>query len=162
MISQIGQYIIDHARTEDVIMHDNNHIQASGAVAGRPSLLGYTGTIPGATNDSDKPSRPSCLTLKCVGSVFRDGIVVFPGWMWTHGYDYHHRDKDRNFAIAHINDKSSKQAETALYNWGVKYVVVAGDAAPAPLNATFLDGHVKRVFQAGRFHLYKVKHGDSF
>ncbi len=85
--------------------------------------------------------------------------MLLPGWMWTHGYDYHARDKDRNYVLSSITKPSDKKAEAGLYSWGVKYVVLtAYDAQPQPLNATYLDGKVQRVFQANQFHLFKVKY----
>lgn len=121
----VGNWLIENARTEDVIMHDNNHIQASGLIAGRPSLLGYT------------------------------------GWMWTHGYDYHARDHDRNHVLDNINKASDKRTESGLYNWGVKYVVTSNDYSPRPINSTFIDGKVKHMFQSGPFHIYKLAPFDQ-
>lgn len=40
--------------------------------------------------------------------------------MWTHGYDYHARDHDRNHVLDNINKASDKRTESGLYNWGVK------------------------------------------
>lgn len=39
-----------------------------------------------------------------------------------------------------------------------RYVVTSNDYTQRPINATFIDGKVKHVFQSGPFHIYKVKY----
>ncbi len=38
---------------------------------------------------------------------------------------------------------------------------MANDHSPQAINATYIDGKVKHVFQSGGFHVYKVKYDES-
>jgi hypothetical protein len=60
----MGKYIRENIPPKAVFAHKDYHIIPSLSLAGRPSLLAYT------------------------------------GWMWSHGYNYHDRDNDRNIFFA--------------------------------------------------------------
>ena len=80
--------------------------------------------------------------------------------MWSHGYDYHQRERDRDYVIKHLISKSDGNAVNKLYAWGVKYVLLNTHAEPT-LNETFLEDHVKRVFVAGPWQVFRVKYNNE-
>ena len=41
----MGNYIKEHLAPKSVIMHRDIHIMPSGCIAGRPSLVAYTGEL---------------------------------------------------------------------------------------------------------------------
>lgn len=84
--------------------------------------------------------------------------------MWSHGYDYHARNDDRNRVFKSLTSKTDPEAATKLYRWGVKYVLQEAPTAKSEnIGELYLGGHIKRVFQVGRYHVYRVKYdGEEF
>ena len=112
----------------------------------------------------------------------RISLVGYNGWMWSHGYNYHERDRDRTYVLENALKDSDAQAYNLLRRWGVRYVLgehlaqharpskqaweaaqvarAAGgnssDAAPFDDDA-FLDGQLKRIKRVGRYDLLEVQ-----
>ena len=110
----------------------------------------------------------------------RTSLLAYNGWMWSHGYNYHERDKDRNYAMENALKDSDPAAYNSLRRWGVRYVLgeyiakhhrpslqqyedaVARKALdpstelPAFDADLYLDGQLKRVQSIGRYDLYEV------
>ncbi len=82
------------------------------------------------------------------------------GWMWSHGYDYHARERDRDYVMKHLMSASDSNAVNKLYAWGVKYVVTTAHVEPK-IGETLLDGHIKRVFHSGAYHVFRVKYNNE-
>ena len=103
--------------------------------------------------------------------------------MWSHGYNYYDRDRDRAYILANALKDSDHEAYNALRRWGVRYVQgewlprhprarqAEYDAAVARKRAnpddktplprfdpdSYLDGQLKRVFSAGRYDILEVQ-----
>lgn len=104
--------------------------------------------------------------------------------MWSHGYNYGDRDRDRQYILANALKDSDPEAYNALRRWGVRYVQgewlpkhhrarqAAHEAALArqranpgdksivvpPFNPDlFLDGNLKRVYSHGRYDILEVQ-----
>jgi hypothetical protein len=84
--------------------------------------------------------------------------------MWSHGYNYHDRARDRDYVFKNLLKEKDDTSTGNLYKWGVKYVVhEASSPRKEKLDEKFLTGHIKRVFQAGQFHVYRVRYdGEPF
>ena len=102
--------------------------------------------------------------------------------MWSHGYNYYERDRDRNYIMANALKDSDADAYNLLRRWGVRYIV--GEWIPRhsrprqqeweearakqaanpdePISVPhfdpdyYLDGQLKRIFSAGRFDVFEV------
>ena len=89
-------------------------------------------------------------------------VAEIAGWMWSHGYDYGERNNDRELILKNIN-ADNMQATNKLYRWGIKYVLAEGSSRPERIGQTYMNGNVKRVFQRGRYHVYRVKYdGEDY
>ena len=53
----------------------------------------------------------------------RISLVGYNGWMWSHGYNYHERDRDRTYVLENALKDSDPQAYNLLRRWGVRYVL---------------------------------------
>ena len=53
----------------------------------------------------------------------RISLVGYNGWMWSHGYNYHERDRDRGYVLENALKDSDSQAYNLLRRWGVRYVL---------------------------------------
>ena len=111
----------------------------------------------------------------------RISLVAYNGWMWSHGYNYHERDKDRTYAIENALKDSDPQAYQSMRRWGVRYVLgewLAKHTRPSqqqyedalarhavdpstvipPFDRdSFLDGQLKRIHTVGRYELLEVQ-----
>eukprot|EP01138_Halocafeteria_seosinensis_P008549 gb/GECG01008738.1/.p1 GENE.gb/GECG01008738.1/~~gb/GECG01008738.1/.p1 ORF type:complete len:849 (+),score=62.00 gb/GECG01008738.1/:1-2547(+) len=93
----------------------------------------------------------------------RPCLVSFAGWMWSHGYDYHERHRDREFILSNLLKESDGQVYGLLRRWGVRYVL-AEHPREFPRDESkedfdpdlYLDNQLKRIKQVGRFHLFEV------
>lgn len=107
-------------------------------------------------------------------------LVAYNGWMWSHGYNYYDRDRDRTYAIDNALKDSDNNAYQAMRRWGVRYVL--GEWMPKherpserahkdalerratdpnvvvpDFNAdAFLDGQLTLIKHVGRYDLYEV------
>ena len=142
----MGMWIRDNTPPKAVFVHRDFHIMPSSAIAGRPTLVGYT------------------------------------GWMWSHGYPYHDRDRDRKLVMDGALKDSDNEAYQAARRWGVRYVLgdelqehhraskqrweeakaraAADPSAPQPPAFdpdSYLDGQLKRVHRIGRLQLLEVQ-----
>ena len=90
-------------------------------------------------------------------------LISYNGWMWSHGYDYYERDRDRRTILDHMLKDSDQNCVNLMRRWGVRYVL--GENAyhwPRQTDAAdfdedvYLDGNLKRVFKSGRFELFEV------
>ena len=137
---QMGEWIRANTPPKAVFAHRDFHIMPSSALAGRPSLVGYT------------------------------------GWMWSHGYPYHDRDRDRKLMIDGALKDSDNEAYQAMRRWGVRYILgdglaehhsprkqrwqeakAAGQPLPEYDPDAYLDGSLKRVHRVGRMDLLEVQ-----
>lgn len=110
----------------------------------------------------------------------RPTLVAYNGWMWSHGYNYYERDRDRNGMLENALKDSDPHAYGLLRRWGVRYVlgewlprhhrpseqayreaVAEGRTPPAFDQDMYLDGNLKRIFSAGRYDVLEVQ-GYSF
>lgn len=84
--------------------------------------------------------------------------------MWSHGYDYSERDHDRKRIMENVLSQNNAFAQTKLYRWGIKYILYeARSAKREKVGETFLAGHIKRVFQSNKYHVFRVKYdGEEF
>ncbi|RYE83851.1 MAG: hypothetical protein EOO65_03250 [Methanosarcinales archaeon] len=105
------------------------------------------------------------------------------GWMWSHGYNYHERHRDREAIMANALKDSDQHAYNLMRRWGVRYVLgenmhrhhrpsedayrqALAEKAAQPDNPDlyvphfdadmYLDGMLKRVASAGRFEVFEV------
>jgi len=103
--------------------------------------------------------------------------------MWSHGYNYYDRDRDRNIVLNGAMKDSDPEAYNLARRWGVRYILgenIQRHARPKqqeweeakarkeanPGDATivvphfdpdmYLDGQLHRVFSAGRYDLLEV------
>ena len=53
----------------------------------------------------------------------RISLVGYNGWMWSHGYNYHERDRDRGYILDNALKDSDVQAYNLMRRWGVRYVL---------------------------------------
>ena len=140
----MGKYIRENIAPKAVFAHRDFHIIPSSALAGRPSLVGYT------------------------------------GWMWSHGYNYHDRDRERKTMLDGALKDSDNEAYQAMRRWGVRYILGESlqehhsprkqrwEEARAKQSADpsvavpeydpnmYLDGQLKRVYKVGRMDLLEV------
>jgi hypothetical protein len=110
----------------------------------------------------------------------RTALISYNGWMWSHGYNYGDRDRDRQYVLNNVFKDSDNEAYNAARRWGVRYVLcewctkhhrareVEYNEAVArrrsdpsvPLPAydpdLFLDGQMKRIFSRGRYDVIEV------
>lgn len=113
----------------------------------------------------------------------RPTLIAYNGWMWSHGYSYYDRDRDRSYALQGVLKDSDPEVYNSLRRWGVRYVVgewlprhhrpgqQAYEEAVARKNANpddpnvvvppfnpdmYLDNQMRRVFSVGRFDLLEV------
>jgi hypothetical protein len=104
--------------------------------------------------------------------------------MWSHGYNYGDRDRDRQYIIANSLKDSDPEAYNAMRRWGVRYVLGESmrhherpklrefqDArfrkSQAPNDPSivvpdfdedvYLDGNLKLLKKVGRFELFEVQ-----
>jgi len=103
--------------------------------------------------------------------------------MWSHGYNYYDRDRDRKYVHENALKDSDQEAYNGMRRWGVRYLLgehmpthhrprqqqyeeaVArkaadpNDAAEVPAfdPDSYLDGQLKRVFRSGRMDLLEVQ-----
>jgi hypothetical protein len=90
-------------------------------------------------------------------------LISYNGWMWSHGYNYFDRDKDRKLAMDHMLKDSDPNAYSVLRRWGTRYVL-GENPHKWPRNEdaedfdpdVYLDGNLKRVYTAGRFELFEI------
>ncbi len=102
--------------------------------------------------------------------------MAYNGWMWSHGYNYYERDRDRAAMLENALKDSDPHAYGIMRRWGVRYVLgewlprhhrpneqayneakAAGLAPPNNFNPDlYLDGQLKRVFSAGRYDVLEV------
>lgn len=106
--------------------------------------------------------------------------------MWSHGYNYYDRDRDRKYVMDNCLKDSDPEAYNAMRRWGTRYVLgehlpthhrprqqqheeaIARKAAAKtqqekdaifvpPFDPDmYLDGQLKRVFRSGRMELFEV------
>jgi hypothetical protein len=100
--------------------------------------------------------------------------------MWSHGYNYAERDRDRNAIIERALSESDRETYDKLRRWGVRYVVAEyaprherpserafqaaqearsrGEDVQVPQfdPHVYLNGAITRVFNAGRFEVFRV------
>ena len=105
----------------------------------------------------------------------RPTLVAYNGWMWSHGYNYYERDRDRNGMLENALKDSDAHAYGLMRRWGVRYVlgewlprhhrpseqayreaVAEGRTPPSFDPDAYLDGNLKRVFSAGRYDVLEV------
>jgi hypothetical protein len=116
----------------------------------------------------------------------RISLVGYNGWMWSHGYNYHERDRDRTYILENALKDSDPQAYNLLRRWGARYVLgehLATHQRPSKQNweaakarqdsgekgengepielppfddNLYLDGQLKRVKRIGRYDLLEV------
>ena len=104
--------------------------------------------------------------------------------MWSHGYNYYDRDRDRQYVINNALKDHDPEAYNAMRRWGVRYVQgeflarhprprqAEYEAAMARKRANpndksivvprfdpdlYLDGQLKRVFSQGRYDILEVQ-----
>jgi hypothetical protein len=114
----------------------------------------------------------------------RTSLLAYNGWMWSHGYNYYERDRDRNHVLANMLKDSDSETYNVLRRWGVRYVVgewtprhnrprqqeweeakKRKEANPSDNSIVvprfdpdlYLDGMLRRVFTAGRYELFVVE-----
>lgn len=93
----------------------------------------------------------------------RPCLVSFAGWMWSHGYDYHERHRDREHILSNLLKDSDSHVYGLLRRWGVRYVL-AENPREFPRDTSkegfdpdlYLDNQLKRMKQVGRYHLFEV------
>ena len=129
----VGEYMRAHVNPKAVVATGDTHLSPAGYYAGMPSLVGYS------------------------------------GWAWSHGLDtqWNDRRRDINVILSHMMQDSDPNVYEMCRRWGIRYVLGEN---PQPWqrdpekerNAPddFLDGKLKRVFQAGRYHLMEVQGYD--
>lgn len=123
----IGEFMRHHLPPRGVTLHDDTHLSPAGYYAGRQVLVSYT------------------------------------GWVSSHGYNFHARNRDREFIMPNLLKDSDPEVYTALRRWGVRYVL-AERPIEHPRDTQkegfdpdlYLDGQLKRLHQAGRYHLLEV------
>jgi hypothetical protein len=104
--------------------------------------------------------------------------------MWSHGYNYYERDRDRNYVMANALKDSDNDAYNLCRRWGVRFLLgewiakhhrpkqqeweeakARKEANPQDESIVvpnfdpdaFLDGQLRRVFSAGRYDIYEVQ-----
>ncbi len=102
--------------------------------------------------------------------------------MWSHGYNYYDRDRDRKYMVDNALKDSDPEAYNAMRRWGVRYILGehlpahhrpdqaryeealarrnAGEAnvdVPAFNPDAYLGGNLRRVHRVGRMDLLEVQ-----
>eukprot|EP01138_Halocafeteria_seosinensis_P008808 gb/GECG01009003.1/.p1 GENE.gb/GECG01009003.1/~~gb/GECG01009003.1/.p1 ORF type:complete len:839 (+),score=58.98 gb/GECG01009003.1/:1-2517(+) len=123
----IGEFMRHNIPARGVTLHDDTHLSPAGYYAGRQVLVSYT------------------------------------GWVSSHGYDFHDRNRDREFILPNLMKDSDPEVYSALRRWGVRYVLSERprehprDTQKEGFDPDlYLDGQLKRLHQAGRYHLFEV------
>jgi hypothetical protein len=112
----------------------------------------------------------------------RTALISYNGWMWSHGYNYGDRDRDRQYVLNNALKESEPEAYNTMRRWGVRYVLCEwctrharpkeaayndaiarksrgepGVVIP-PFDADmYLDGQLKRIYSRGRYDLLEVQ-----
>ena len=91
----------------------------------------------------------------------RPSLVAYYGWVSNHGYNAGPRLTDRDYAMDNLLHASDGHALDVLRVWGVRLVVAEharrhADGDGGADGNTYLDGHLHRVFQRGRYEIFAV------
>ena len=80
--------------------------------------------------------------------------------MWSHGYNYYDRDRDRQYVLSNCLKDSDPEAYNGMRRWGVRYVLCEWcprhPRRPGADPDMFLDGQLKRIFTRGRYEVLEV------
>lgn len=147
----VGEYMRTKLPPKGVTLHDDTHLSPAGFYAGRQVLVSYTGMY---------LHNLVILSKKCNEA---DIVIIFAGWVSSHGYDYHERHRDRETIMQNILKDSDRNTYSLLRKWGVRYVLAENPRSHPPSSTIrkvrenlFLDRKVKRLHTAGRYQLFEV------
>ena len=124
---ELAEYMIANVPPKSVVLTKDDHRQAAGMLAGRPSLAGYS------------------------------------GWLWSHGYNFHERNVDRNHILHNLLKDDDETTYQLLRKWGVRYVV--GENLPQYPRDTnqpkfhkdfYLNRRLKRIYSNHKYDLFIV------
>ncbi|HYD34470.1 MAG TPA: hypothetical protein VD999_00205 [Vitreimonas sp.] len=82
----------------------------------------------------------------------RPVVMGYPGWLWTHGYEYQNIEKD--VATMYQGEKNASQL---LHTYGVQYIFVGPDEKNAwKVNEGFLNAQFPVIVEHGQYRIYQV------
>ena len=90
----------------------------------------------------------------------RTALISYNGWMWSHGYNYGDRDRDRQYVLGNCLKDHDQEAVNAMKRWGVRYVLCEWcqkhSRAPNGDPDMYLNGNLKRIYSRGRYDVLEV------